>query len=377
MPIYMDRHDLPGITAQDVAAAHQADLKVQEAFGCKGLTYWFDEEREVAFCLVEAADSASVNAMHEAAHGMMPYKIIEVDGQLVESFLGRIEDPPLSEAGTRGPVFLNDPAFRAILAMGLKYSEVLPLGVKTEKIPEIIRIHREHIRLAIDHYGGLEADHREDCFLASFASVSQAVLCALEIQKNVVVFNTKSPIKLLPVQMGLSSGVPVAESNEFFGQTIQLARQLCQLPGRRQLTLSSEVSERCHRDGLDFSKKHEFIHPLNSPQELFVRQLMDVMDIFWDKDNFSIHELAQGLGMSKSQLYRKIHALTGLPPNDFVQSFRLDRALSWIGKQTGSISEIAYRSGFSSPSYFSKCFKKRFGFLPSEYAASQTEFSLF
>ncbi len=47
MPIYMDRHDLPGVTAKDVAEAHQKDLKIQEAHGCRALTYWFDEEREV------------------------------------------------------------------------------------------------------------------------------------------------------------------------------------------------------------------------------------------------------------------------------------------------------------------------------------------
>ncbi|RLD36959.1 MAG: DUF4242 domain-containing protein, partial [Bacteroidetes bacterium] len=43
MPIYMDRHDLSGATAKDVAQAHQNDLRIQEQYGCKGLTYWFDE----------------------------------------------------------------------------------------------------------------------------------------------------------------------------------------------------------------------------------------------------------------------------------------------------------------------------------------------
>ncbi len=374
MPIYMDRHDLPGITAKDVAAAHQADLRVQDTFGCKGLTYWFDKEKEIAFCLVEAPDSAAVNAMHEAAHGMMPYKIIEVDGRLVESFLGRIEDPPPSEAGTDTPVILNDPAFRAILATGLKYSEVLQLGVKRGIDPIII--HKEHIRKVIKQYGGREADHREDCFLASFTSVSQAMLCAMEIQMNSLEFNSTSISKILPVQMGLSAGVPVSDSNEFFGQTIQLARQLCELSGRGQLTVSSEVWEQCRKDGFELIENHEFISPLSPPEEIFVRQLMDLLETSWDKDHFTIRDLAREMGVSKSQMYRKINALTGLSPNDFLQGFRLDRALNWIGKKKGNISEIAYRSGFNSPSYFSKCFKKRFGLLPSQYAASLTNLSV-
>ena len=54
MPIYMDRHDLDSVTAKDVALVHLEDIKVQGKFNCKGLTYWFDEERGTAFCLVES-----------------------------------------------------------------------------------------------------------------------------------------------------------------------------------------------------------------------------------------------------------------------------------------------------------------------------------
>ena len=53
MPIYMERRDLPGVTAKDVAKAHQVDLKVQEAFGCPVLTYWFDEQRQTAWTTEE------------------------------------------------------------------------------------------------------------------------------------------------------------------------------------------------------------------------------------------------------------------------------------------------------------------------------------
>ncbi|WP_289053971.1 helix-turn-helix domain-containing protein [Carboxylicivirga marina] len=73
------------------------------------------------------------------------------------------------------------------------------------------------------------------------------------------------------------------------------------------------------------------------------------------------------MGVSKSQLYRKLIALTALSPNDFVKEFRLNEAMSLLNKQEHSISDIAYETGFSSPSYFSKCFKKRYGILPSLY----------
>ncbi|WP_289053947.1 DUF4242 domain-containing protein [Carboxylicivirga marina] len=79
MPIYMDRLDLPGVTAKDVAEAHQKDLKIQDDYGCRAITYWFDEERQTAFCLIEAPDKGAVKAMHEHAHGLVPHQIIEVN----------------------------------------------------------------------------------------------------------------------------------------------------------------------------------------------------------------------------------------------------------------------------------------------------------
>ena len=94
MPIYMDRHDVSEtVTAEHVARLHQQDMKVQDQFGCRGLTYWFDDKRKTAFCLIEAPDMKAVEDMHNHAHGQIPHRIIEVEPGIVESFLGRIEDP--------------------------------------------------------------------------------------------------------------------------------------------------------------------------------------------------------------------------------------------------------------------------------------------
>ena len=95
----MDRHDLPeAVTAEAVAKVHQEDLKIQDQYGCRGLTYWFDEKRGTAFCLIEAPEEDAVKSMHNQAHGMIPNQIIEVDTHVVNAFLGRISDP----AGKKG-----------------------------------------------------------------------------------------------------------------------------------------------------------------------------------------------------------------------------------------------------------------------------------
>src|SRR5690554_1038891 len=94
MPIFMDRHEVSeSVTAENVAQIHQEDVKIQHKYGCRGLTYWFDEDRKTAFCLIEAPDKKAILEMHSQAYGNVPHEVIEVNKTIVESFLGRIEDP--------------------------------------------------------------------------------------------------------------------------------------------------------------------------------------------------------------------------------------------------------------------------------------------
>ncbi len=61
-------------------------------------------------------------------------------------------------------------------------------------------------------------------------------------------------------------------------------------------------------------------------------------------------------------------SITGKSPNSFLKNYRLNEALQLMDKQHSNISEIAYRTGFSSPAYFSKCFQEAYGILPSKYS---------
>src|SRR6266487_6473945 len=124
MPIYMDHHDVSEtVTAENIAQLHQEDLKIQDQFGCRGLTYWFDEKRKTAFCLIDAPDARAIHKMHNQAHGEVPHSVIEVDAGIVESFLGRIEDP--EKAQNTSLNIINDPAFRTIEVIALKRSSLI------------------------------------------------------------------------------------------------------------------------------------------------------------------------------------------------------------------------------------------------------------
>lgn len=76
MALFMDTHTIEGgVSAADVAAAHQADLATQGRFGVDYLRYWVDEEAGKIFCLVEAPDAASAHAVHREAHGLVADEI--------------------------------------------------------------------------------------------------------------------------------------------------------------------------------------------------------------------------------------------------------------------------------------------------------------
>jgi hypothetical protein len=79
MPLYMDVHTLDGgVTMDDVATAHQADLAHQEPYGVTYLRYWVDEAAGRIFCLVEAPDADAAHTVHREAHGLVAEDIFEV-----------------------------------------------------------------------------------------------------------------------------------------------------------------------------------------------------------------------------------------------------------------------------------------------------------
>ena len=97
-----------------------------------------------------------------------------------------------------------------------------------------------------------------------------------------------------------------------------------------------------------------------------MKKVMDVIEQHLSEEDFSIEEFGNEVGMSRSQIHRKLKALSGKSASVFLRSVRLAKAKKMMEEQKGNISEIAYLVGFSSPSYFTKCFKDEFGYPPSD-----------
>ena len=105
---------------------------------------------------------------------------------------------------------------------------------------------------------------------------------------------------------------------------------------------------------------------LNSLDEKFIAKVLTVIENHISEEEFSIKEFDDELGMGRVQIYRKLKALTGKSPSRYIRSIRLTQAKRLIKEKNGNISEIAYSVGFSSPQYFTRCFKEEFGFPPSD-----------
>jgi DNA-binding response OmpR family regulator len=103
-----------------------------------------------------------------------------------------------------------------------------------------------------------------------------------------------------------------------------------------------------------------------SMEEKFLMRVKNAVDEHLDDEHFSVEELSKEVGMSRAQLHRKLIALTGKSASRFVRNYRLGHAYQLLQNKVGTVSEIAYRVGYSSPAYFTKCFTEDFGISPSQ-----------
>ena len=363
MPIYMDRHEIPkDITAEHVALMHQEDLKVQHLYGCKGMTYWCDEDKKMAFCLIEAPNIKAIQEMHNHAHGEFPHSIIEVNEKIVASFLGRIEDP--KNAGNSELNIINDPAFRVVMVLEtsnyLNRLEANQFSIFTQKF-------HNSVSKTLKHFNGRIVKKDNNSYLVSFTSVTDAVLCTLKIQFNFKYITPKFKSFKRRLKIALGSGVPVTDKANFFEETITLTERMCEIV-KDQVVISSEIKTIYESENRNAKIDKELIRTLKPSEVKFLTQLMDFTESLGKKTNTNVNSFSKELGYSKSQLYRKLMKLTGKSPNNFIREFRLHKALELLHKQHGNISEIAYETGFNSPAYFSKCFMDKYGILPSKYA---------
>ena len=105
----------------------------------------------------------------------------------------------------------------------------------------------------------------------------------------------------------------------------------------------------------------------------FMKELKSAIKENLSDPDFNVEHLAKKLHMGRTTIYRKILAITGETPTDFIRSCRLKRGAELLKSNFGTVLEVAFEVGFSNTSYFTKCFKNKFHQLPSTYQASESE----
>ena len=105
----------------------------------------------------------------------------------------------------------------------------------------------------------------------------------------------------------------------------------------------------------------------------FLQELQTLIEENFSDPDFNVEQLCRKLFMSRVSLYRKILALTGETPTEFIRSLRLRKGAELLKSNFGTVLEVALEVGFSSANYFTKCFKKKFHQLPTEYQAARSE----
>jgi len=244
MPLFLDRHDAPGATAAEVAAAHALDLSVQDSHGVRYVTYWFDDAGGKVFCLAEGPDRAALEAVHREAHGLVADDIIEVGYGPINAFLGQIPQYPAGEA-------YPDPAVRTILFTHMCASTEQTQVLGDQGHLAILREHDDIVRTALTAHGGREVKHTGDGIMVSFRSVLSAVDCAISIQRSLACRNRDAAIPF-EVRIGISAGEPVADHDDLFGAAVQLAARLCGVAAPGGVAVSTAVRELCIGKRLEF-----------------------------------------------------------------------------------------------------------------------------
>jgi len=132
---------------------------------------------------------------------------------------------------------------------------------------------------------------------------------------------------------------------------------------RNSIATRAKLRERLRAELMSTAPKVDVL----SADEQFLNDVKEGILNRLGDEQLSVESLAEDIGMSRVQLYRKVSGLTGLSVNELIRKLRLQRAAQLLGQNWGPVSQVAYEVGYSNLSYFSKVFKEEYGVLPSEY----------
>jgi class 3 adenylate cyclase len=243
MPLFIDIHEVAGVTPEEIADAHAKDVAVQGEYGVSYIKYWLNEGRAKMFCLCTAPTAEAAEQVHRKAHGLVAERIVEVDPDLAEGMLGGGTVAP-SGAASLGPGGKPDSGLRTILFTDIVGSTEVTQRLGDHAAMEILALHDRLVREALGRTHGREVKHLGDGLMGVFVSADDAIRCALEVHAALrkAAGQTVEPVR---IRVGAAAGEPIERNGDFFGGTVQLAARLCMHAAPGQTLVSSSVVELC------------------------------------------------------------------------------------------------------------------------------------
>ncbi|WP_405384692.1 helix-turn-helix transcriptional regulator [Maribacter sp. LLG6340-A2] len=350
MPLFMDFHkiDSDAITEDDMYKAHLRDVAVQNKHGLIYKKYYLNLPNKTAFCLIESPDRESCVESHKEAHGLGACNVIEVSRE--HEFL-----PYMGEGGQNeqdlaltltGEI---DSGFRTILLV-----DFLDLMENQKMIgSKIIDF--------IKNCNGSVIKVPSEKYMASFIDAIDALDCAQQISRH---FESSDQNSLYSI--ALATGRPVDEQGEnLFEETKSRVNVMSRLGFQKGIFMDLETKLSASHSK-EFSKiDTEPVTILDVASYKEIEKLDEVLQKNLINSAFKSDDLSNELGLSKTQAYRKISALVGIPPNKLLSELRLIHAAKALKTGNKTVSEVAYDSGFNSPTYFTRVFRKRYNILPT------------
>lgn len=252
----MDRHDVPGITAEETANNHAADLEIAGQFDVDFFSYWHDSARGLVFCFARAPGEEAMTQAHTASHGGVPTDIIEVSESDVVSFLGKVHDPVDASEATS--------AFRTICFTDLVGSTELLDKLGQSEYMVLLTEHDLIVRKALITWKGREIKHTGDGFMVVFEEADKALGWSLAVRES---FEQHSD---LDVRLGMAAGEPVDRDDDIFGAAVTMANRICSSAGPEQIYVSDVVRDLGVEEGFSFDGgKTEVLKGFSEPATIY------------------------------------------------------------------------------------------------------------
>jgi class 3 adenylate cyclase len=237
--MYIDRHDVPGVSPEELADAHVRDVAAQGKYGVRYHTYWFDPDNGSVFCLAEGPTRQAIEDVHQDAHGLLASTIVELDPTApLNALFGSLPIHPVGTAYTA-------PAMRAIVFTDVCGSVAQTHQLGDDGHMQLLGEHNEIVRGELASHDGREVKHTGDGIMAAFTSVVSAVAFAMAVQRRIDARNGQATTPF-EVSIGISAGEPVTDDHDdLFGAAVQLAARLCAVASPGDIAVSVAVRELC------------------------------------------------------------------------------------------------------------------------------------